>query len=160
MLTESGRVVGLEADGVWVETIRRSTCGTCAAQKGCGHGLLHRISEGKRGYIRVLPGAHPIDYYKIDDQVLISIPEEVILRGSLVAYVMPLVAMLAGALSAVNGLSGNEDLLAVGGAAVGLALGFALVRWHAAHHRGDPGFQPVLLRVIAPPVGVVTPLYL
>ena len=156
MLTESGRVVGLEEDGVWVETIRRSTCGTCAAQKGCGHGLVHRISEGKRGYIRVLPGEHPIDHYKIDDQVLISIPEEVILRGSLIAYVMPLVAMLVGALSAVNWLPGNEDLLAVCGAGVGLALGFALVRWHGTRHRRDPAFQPVLLRVIAPPVNPVT----
>ena len=156
MLTESGRVVGLEDDGVWVETIRRSTCGTCAAQKGCGHGLLHRISEGKRGYIRVLPGEHSIDHYKVDDQVLISIPEEVILRGSLVAYVMPLLTMLAGALSAVNLLSGNEDLLAVCGAAVGLAFGFALVRWHGTRHRRDPAFQPVLLRVIAPPVSPVT----
>jgi len=158
MLTESGRVVGLEDDGVWVETIRRSTCGTCAAQKGCGHGLLHRISEGKRGYIRVLPGEHPIDHYKVDDQVLISIPEEVILRGSLIAYVMPLLTMLAGALSAVNLLSGNEDLLAVCGAAVGLAFGFALVRWHATRHRRDPDFQPVLLRVIPSPVSIVTPL--
>lgn len=158
MLTESGRVVGLESDGVWVETIRRSTCGTCVAQKGCGHGLVNRLSDGKRGYIRVLPGEHPIDYYKIDDQVLISVPEEVILRGSLIAYVMPLIAMLAGALSAVNWLSGNEDLLAVCGAAVGLALGFVLVRWHGTRHRSDPDFQPVLLRVIAPSVGAMTPL--
>lgn len=158
MLTESGRIVGLESDGVWVETIRRSTCGACAAQKGCGHGLLHRISEGKRGYIRVLPGAHPVDYYNIDDEVLISIPEEVILRGSFIAYVLPLAAMLIGALSAVHWFPGNQDLLAVCGAAVGLALGFALVRWHGARHRRDPDFQPVLLRVIAPSVSAFTPL--
>lgn len=156
MLTESGRVVGLESDGVWVETIRRSTCGTCAAQKGCGHGLLNRIAEGKRGYIRALPGEHPIDYYNIDDQVLISIPEEVILRGSLIAYVIPLVAMLAGALSAFSWLPGNEDLLAVCGALGGLALGFTVVRWHGTRHRRDPDFQPVLLRVISPTVGAVT----
>ena len=79
MLTETGRVVGIETDGIWVETIRRSTCGTCSAQKGCGHGLLNRISEGKRGYVRALPGGHSVEDYKVDDQVLISIPEEVIL---------------------------------------------------------------------------------
>jgi positive regulator of sigma E activity len=48
--------------------------------------------------------------------------------------------------------------LAVCGAVVGLALGFALVRWHGTRHRRDPNFQPVLLRVIAPPVSAVTPL--
>ncbi|MCB1687303.1 MAG: SoxR reducing system RseC family protein [Halioglobus sp.] len=156
MLTESGRVVGLESDGLWVETIRRSTCGTCSAQKGCGHGLLNRIAEGKRGYIRVLPGEHPVSHYKIDDQVLISIPEEVILRGSIIAYVLPLLTMLAGALMAVNWLPGSEDLLAVCGAAGGLVLGYALVRWHGIRHRRDPDFQPVLLRVIAAPTDAVT----
>ena len=151
MLTETGRVVGVEADGLWVETIRRSTCGTCAAQKGCGHGLLNSISEGKRGYIRALPGEHPVDHYKIDDQVLISIPEEVILRSSFIAYVLPLSGMLVGALSAVSWLPGSEDLLAVLGAVGGLLLGYAAVRWHGVRHRRDPEFQPVLLRVIASP---------
>jgi sigma-E factor negative regulatory protein RseC len=156
MLTETGRVVGIEADGLWVETVRRSTCGTCAAQKGCGHGLLHRISDGKRGYIRVLPGKGGIERYHVDDQVLISIPEEVILRGSFIAYVLPLAIMLIGALTAVRWLPGNDDLLAVLGAAGGLALGFALVRWHGARHRCDPNFQPVLLNVVAPPAEPVT----
>jgi sigma-E factor negative regulatory protein RseC len=156
MLTETGRVIAIEADGLWVETIRRSTCGTCAAQKGCGHGLLHKISDGKRGYIRVLPGEGGIGRYNLDDQVLISIPEEVILRGSFIAYVLPLVAMLLGALTAVRWLPGNEDLLAVLGAAGGLALGFSVVRWHGAYHRSDPNFQPVLLSVIAPPAKPVT----
>jgi sigma-E factor negative regulatory protein RseC len=150
MLTETGRVVAIEQDGLWVETIRRTTCGSCAAQKGCGHGLLNRISDGKRGYIRVLPGDRAIEHYSIDDQVLISIPEEVILRGSFIAYGLPLMAMLAGALAAVRWLPGNEDLLAALGAAAGLMLGFSLVRWHGARHRRDPNFQPVLLSVIAP----------
>lgn len=156
MLTESGRVVGLEEDGLWVETIRRSTCGTCAAQKGCGHGLLNRIAEGKRGYIRVLPGEHPVDHYKINDQVLISIPEEIILRGSFIAYVLPLLGMLAGALAAVNWLGGQEDLMALCGAAAGLALGYGLVHWHGSRHRDNPAYQPVLLRVIAPTTDAVT----
>tara|TARA_R110002072_G_scaffold43340_15_gene121833 strand:+ start:333 stop:809 length:477 start_codon:yes stop_codon:yes gene_type:complete len=156
MLTETGRVVGVEADALWVETIRRSTCGSCAAQKGCGHGLLNSISEGKRGYIRVLPGEHPVDHYQVDDQVLISIPEEVILRGSFIAYVLPLSGMLAGALGAVNWLPGNEDLLSVLGAIGGLLLGYSVVRWHGIRHRRDPAFQPVLLRVIASPTDAVT----
>jgi sigma-E factor negative regulatory protein RseC len=156
MLTETGRVVGIEADGLWVETIRRSTCGTCAAQKGCGHGLLHRISEGKRGYIRVLPGEGGIERYRVDDQVLISIPEDVILRGSFIAYVLPLVTMLIGALTAERWLPGNEDFVAVLGAAGGLALGFALVRWHSTRYRCDPNFQPVLLKVLAPPAKPLT----
>jgi len=148
MLTEAGRVVGVETDGLWIETMRRSTCGNCAAQKGCGHGLLNRISDGKRGYIRVLPGDRAIENYAIGDQVLIGIPEEVILRGSFIAYVLPLMGMLAGALAAASWLPGNEDFLALLGAAGGLVIGFILVRWHGARHYHDPGFQPVLQSVV------------
>ena len=157
MLTETGRIVGVEDGSLWVETIRRSTCGTCAAQKGCGHGLVNRISEGKRGYIRVLPGTWGIEHYNLDDQVLISIPEEVILRGSFIAYVLPLLGMLSGALAAVNWLPGNEDLVAVLGAVAGLTLGFTLVRWHGSRHSRDPDFQPVLLSVMAPLAQPTTP---
>ena len=156
MLTETGRVVGIETDGIWVETIRRSTCGTCSAQKGCGHGLLNRISEGKRGYVRALPGDQPVEDYKVDDQVLISIPEEVILRGSFIAYILPLLSMLAGAMAVSHFFAGQPDLLAVVGAAGGLASGFILVRWHGIHHRQDPEFQPVLLRIDSPVVEAVT----
>lgn len=156
MLTETGRVVALEADGLWVETIRRSTCGSCAIQKGCGHGLLNRISEGKKGYIRVLAGDQAVENYSIDDQVLISIPEEIILRGSFIAYILPLMGMLSGALGAVNWLPGNEDLLALLGAAGGLTLGFILVRWHGARHRHDPDFQPVLQSAASSSVELVS----
>jgi len=156
MLTETGRVVGIEADGIWVETIRRSTCGTCSAQKGCGHGLLNRISEGKRGYVRALPGDQSVEDYKVDDQVLISIPEEVILRGSFIAYILPLLSMLAGAMAASHFLAGQQDVLSVAGAVGGLAVGFTLVRWHGIYHRQDPEFQPVLLRIDSSVVEAVT----
>ena len=90
--------MAVEPDSLWVETIRQSTCGSCAAQKGCGHGLLNRYSDGKRGYVRVL-GSDQLAAAdcRVDDQVLIAIPEEVILRGSLILYMLPLVSMLSGA---------------------------------------------------------------
>jgi len=144
MLTETGRVVALEPAGLWVETIRQSTCGSCVARKGCGHGLLNRASDGRRGYIRVLPGDQPIEKFKVNDTVLIGIPEEVVLRGSLVAYALPSLAMLAGAFAGVTWLPAGGDLAAVPGAVVGLLTGFLLVRWHGIRHRYDTGYQPVL----------------
>ena len=150
MLIETGRVVAVGPDGLWVETIRQSTCGTCAAQKGCGHGLLNRISEGKRGYIRVLPGNHGSGECNVDDQVRIGIPEDVILRGSLIVYMLPLLCMLAGAAAAIGLFSGNQDVLAPLGATAGFGLGFALVRWHASRHRDDQSLQPTLLEVLRP----------
>mgnify|MGYP001824783610 FL=1 len=148
MLTETGRVVAVEADGVWVETIRQSTCGSCAAQKGCGHGLMNRISDGHRSLIRALPGRLTAGDCQVDDQVRISIPEEVILRGSLVVYILPLLVMLAGAGAGASIYPDHTDLAAALGAMTGFAFGFGLVRWHAQHHRDDQSLQPTLVEVL------------
>jgi sigma-E factor negative regulatory protein RseC len=155
MLTETGRVVAVEKDGLWVETIRRSTCGSCAAQKGCGHGLLNRIADGRRNYVRVLAPGPAIAACAVDDRVRISIPDQVILRGSVVVYVLPLLSMLSLAAGASVLWPTGQDLAAAGGAVTGLLLGFGLVRWHAWRHRDDSKLQPTLLEVVSPaPVGV------
>jgi sigma-E factor negative regulatory protein RseC len=150
MLIETGRVVAVEATegALWVETIRQSTCGSCAANKGCGHGLLNRIADGRSGYVRVLSGAVMAEECAVDDQVRISIPEQVILRGSMLVYMLPLLCMLAGAAGADSLFTGAAQSVAVGGAVAGLALGFGLVRWHAWRHRQDRSLQPTLLEVL------------
>ena len=150
MLTETGRVVAIEQDGLWVETIRQSTCGTCAAQKGCGHSLIQRVSDGRRSLIRVHPGQQALEDCAVDDQVSISIPEEVILRGSMVVYLLPLFCMLAGAMLAVNLWPGSQDLMAAAGAVAGFAVGICGVRLHALRHRHDKSLQPTLVGILRP----------
>ncbi|MFT4823823.1 MAG: sigma-E factor negative regulatory protein RseC [Halioglobus sp.] len=150
MLTETGRVVAVEAQSLWVETIRQSTCGTCAVQKGCGHGLINQVTDGSRSYIRVLCPELNSSRCKVNDQVRISIPEEVILMGSFIVYMLPLLAMLLGAAVAVQLFVGHQDLLAIAGASFGFIAGVCAVRWHAWRHRDDIALQPTLLEVIEP----------
>ena len=138
----------MEPESLWVETIRQSTCGSCAAKKGCGHGMLNRIADGRTGYVRVLSGDVRANECAVNDQVRISIPEKVILHGSFVVYMLPLLFMLLGAAGADGLWSGTSELATAGGAALGLALGFALVRWHAWHHRLNSDLQPTLLEVL------------
>jgi sigma-E factor negative regulatory protein RseC len=148
MLRETGRVVAVEDGSVWVETIRKSTCGACAASKGCGHGLLERYASGQRGLVRVLPGPRlaPADC-RIDDQVMIELPEAVVLRGSVIVYALPLLTLLAGAaLPALAGLPGDGP--AAFGAVAGLFTGLLLVRWHGWRHRDDRRLQPALAEIV------------
>ena len=149
MLSETGRVVAVEPESLWVETIRQSTCGTCSAQKGCGHGLLNQVGNGKSNYLRVLLGGQHGHQYKIDDEVQIAIPEHVIVQGSLVVYMMPLVVMLAGAWSGQL-IWPALDIASIGGAVVGFLSGVGLVRWHAWQHRDDLDLQP---RLLGPVIG-------
>lgn len=141
-------MVAVETDGVWVETIRKSTCGACAVQKGCGHGILNRIYEGHRSLVRAVPGKLTPAECAVDDEVSISVPESVIVRGSLVVYIMPLIFMLAGAAAGEALVPAPTDLSSGIGAVLGFAIGFTLVRLHARLHRDDPALQPELVALL------------
>ena len=53
MIVETGTVVAIEADSLWVETIQKTACEVCVAQKGCGTRVLSKLT-GKTNRIRVL----------------------------------------------------------------------------------------------------------
>ena len=144
MLTETARVVSVEKEALWVETIRRSTCGTCSVQKGCGHGLLNRIGDGRRNYVRVPGDGRDLSQYAVNDEVTITLPEETLLFGSFVVYVVPLLLLIGTAGLAAYLWPMAGDAAPVGGAIAGFALGLAIVRWHAWRHREDPAYQPSL----------------
>ena len=156
MLLETAHVVAVESDSVWVETISRSTCGSCAAQAGCGHSLLNRIAAGRRNYIRAFSGPLSATDCSLDDHVRISIPEQVIIRGSLLVYMLPLILMLTGAVLASNLTRTGADILALAGAVLGFSFGVALVRVHAWHHRSDRSFHPRLMGLVSSSLEVVS----
>ena len=40
MFTEQGKVVAIDSDRLWVEVVRHTACGGCAAKSDCGTGLI------------------------------------------------------------------------------------------------------------------------
>jgi len=156
MLLETAQVVAVEPDSVWVETIRQSSCGSCSAQKGCGHSLLSKLSAGRRSYIQVFSGLLSASDCSVDDQVQISIPESVVVSGSLLVYILPLVFMLIGATVASSFAGASPDFLAISGAVVGFAAGMAVVRLHAWFHRFDRALQPSLTAMVSRATNIVS----
>lgn len=141
MIVESGRVVAVEGDALWVETIRRSTCQGCAARSGCGHGLLNRFGGGRRNRVRVaLPGDRAAGEFQVDDEIEVGLPAPVLLGGIALAYLMPLALLLGGLVAGARW----GDGAALAGAAAGLLLGFALARLHARRSGGDSRRHPVV----------------
>lgn len=148
MLTEAGRVVGLEGDQAWVETLRQSTCGACSARSGCGHGLLNSARPGSsRALVRARVGENLLGELQLQDSVEIALPEGSFLRAAVLMYVAPLAAAIVAALAAerwlVAGAASGGDLATVLGAAGGLAGGFLFVRWLGAR-RPEAEFLPVV----------------
>jgi len=67
---------------------------------------------------------------KVGDEVQVSIPDGVLLRGAMKMYVLPLILLLIGGIAGV-GLAADtagRDVYAVSGASAGLVLGFILAR--------------------------------
>ena len=148
MITEMGRVVAIEADSFWVETIQQSSCGNCSASKGCGQKVLLKAGHKRVGHIRALLQNQDAVSFKIDDQVEIGIAEHVISKGSIFVYMMPLMGLLGGAIAGDRfGLSVgfNAEFTSVSLGLLGLVAGGAVVRIHSFLSRNDKRFQPIVI---------------
>lgn len=121
MVEESARVTKVQDNTVWVQAIAKSACGSCQAQKGCGHSLLAKVGQKQIDL--------PVDRNGLDialnDQVIIGVPEQAILRSSMLMYGAPLFAMMITALAA--SFAGFEEKLAVLLSFFALLLGFIWV---------------------------------
>jgi sigma-E factor negative regulatory protein RseC len=147
MLTETGRVVAIEANAVWVETIRSSSCGRCAARAGCGHGALAMGLQKNRGLVRVRDSAKlTSSQCELDDQVEIQLPESAVLLASATVYALPLLLAIGFAIGAAPW----GELPAVIGFVSGLLVGFGVARWLVGAGRGGESFEPMLVARVAP----------
>lgn len=144
MVEERAFVVELEEGFAWVERERSSSCGSCAASKGCGTATLQKVMGNKRSRVRAINRAQA----KVGDQVVIGLEEQALLRGSFLAYIMPLLLMFVGALLADMAFS-TEGMTILGGIA-GLASGFWLLLRLSGKVEQDERYQAVVLRSEAP----------
>lgn len=144
MMQEEGQVTGHGKEGVWVETQRRSTCGSCNARSGCGSGLLSQFSRRKphRVLIHVPEGQ---EWPSVGERVVIGIDESTFLRSAGLLYGLPLISGMLGGILAEQ-LAGTGALAVPSGFVLSLAAGLLVVRWHAARPDQQALYRPRLLR--------------
>ena len=152
MIEEHAQVVAVNDGDVWVETQRRSACGQCAANKGCGTATLAKVLGNKRSRVRALnPTSVSV---AVGDEVVIGIDEQALVRGSLAVYTVPLLSLfifgLLGQTLGTQLLIGSSELMTIGFSVVGLVLGFLWVRRFTTRIGNDDRYQPVLLRQALP----------
>ena len=138
MILETATVTSVESDALWVEAVQKSACETCSAQKGCGTAVLSKLS-GRTNRIRVVRHQSQSQSYEVGQQVTIAIPEDVVVLGSLGAYMVPLFGSLVGLW-----LLDSSDLSSVIGAVLGLGLGGWAVSRYNNKLRNDPRINPII----------------
>ena len=142
MITEPATVVKVEGQAIWVRARQKTACGSCSAEKGCGQSLLAEWAS-KQTLLKVdLAGRDP-SLFRPDDQVLVGVPENVVVIGSLHLYFFPLLTLILGAAMG-HFLFGDDRGTAIM-AISGLCLGGLIAARFSAKHRHDSSFHPVLM---------------
>lgn len=132
MLEQTAEVIHTASDGVWVQAVEPSGCGTCGGQ-GCSSRRIAELFQRKpRNFLvdcdlALAPG----------DRVVIGIAHGSVLKSAMRAYGLPLGLMLGGALLAQAVQPGDGAALA--GTLIGGAVGWLLAR-------GGRTARPVVLR--------------
>ena len=147
MIEERGRVVAVEGGFAWVETERKSACGSCAVNKGCGTGVISKYFSTRLNHVKAVNQADA----KVDDLVVIGLDEQALVRGSFAVYIVPLVLMFVCAFAGewvaqrfqLPFLDGVVALFGV----LGLFLGFLWVRRFSKGIAVDSRYQPIVMRI-------------
>lgn len=147
MIEEQAQVVEINDDQLILQAQTQSACGSCSARNGCGTSLLSKVVGRK--FTR-FQAANNINA-KVGDTVVVGLSEDALLKGSLVMYLVPIVAMLLFSLLAdVLLLSDvpSRDLMIALSAIAGFVLGALLAKWYFARQSNKQQFSPVVLRKI------------
>ena len=140
MLEETGTVVEIKGNSLWVETQSRSSCSHCSTSS-CSTSVLAKLFSIKRNRVELdnTLGA------EVGQQVVIGISDDLMVKASLLSYLVPLLVMLA-VVALADGM-GMTDGMQILMAMTGLWLGFVIVRLLTNTLYAQQRFKPQLLRV-------------
>jgi len=139
MRIECGIVTDVKNDSVLVESAPETGCASCAARGSCMVGSeVKQRSIWMKNSIGAVKG----------DIVSFKIEERGVVIASLLLYLLPVLMLIAGALTGteLNKFFDLEKDLAAGiGGILGLVLSFILIRIFSFFTRSSDIFSPVLL---------------
>tara|TARA_R110002095_G_scaffold215868_1_gene211269 strand:- start:2200 stop:2637 length:438 start_codon:yes stop_codon:yes gene_type:complete len=143
MLTEQAQVVAVEAEGVRVETVRRSGCAGCQSKSVCGQRLLAEIGQGQRFQIVSSNPQHIA--LKPGDIVELGVQEAPFLQASAMIYLFPLVGLILAAVVAEMAAFAESGVVVSG--LLGLFLGFGGVWSWSRSSNKQCRYQPQIVRL-------------
>lgn len=132
------QVVAVEPGAAWLEMEPTAGCASCAAKNGCGVPKASQAAGRQRFRLEDHFGA------RLGDRVVVGIPESALLNASALAYAVPVLGMIVGAVAA--GAAGGGDGVAALAALAGLAAGLLVSRFRAARLAAAGRLSPVYIR--------------
>lgn len=142
MIEESATVVEVDGEYAVVETIRKSTCGSCEAKSSCGTAALSKVVGARANRMRLRNTINA----RVDDQIILGLQERALIHTSFLFYLTPLLSCFLFALSGRYIDSGNGELATILLGLLGLFTGLLFVKWLSVKLEMDSRYQAVMLR--------------
>ena len=145
MIEERARVIAVENNQLLLEAETRVACNACAAKQGCGTFVLSRWVGRKLTRFQAQNTVNA----RVGDEVVVGLDEEAMLKGSVLVYLLPLLAMIGFALLADSLISvdvASRDLLVLISAVAGFALMLVVSRLMLSSGDNKTRLTPVVLR--------------
>ena len=144
MLTEQAEVLRAKGQRAIVLTQRNEACHSCQAQGAC-----KIMGGGKETEVEVLNYIHA----QSGDRVELALPESAFLKASMATYLVPLIALLGGAvlgqvLAGLLGISPNASSALFAALAVGLSV--PLIARLNKNLGGREEYIPRIIRILPP----------
>jgi len=133
MIEQSAKVISSDNETVSLEVERQSTCSACKVRQGCGTAMLAE-HVGKRFSHITVPKTADVN---IGQQVQLAIPEETLLQGAFLMYIMPIALLFV--FSAIAQQLTNNAFVEILAGVTGLIVGFYLVKIRLKNK--ESGFQ-------------------
>ncbi len=138
MIRQKATVIASDETTVWVDTERQSTCGQCQVKQGCGTGLLENHIGKRFSRIAIKKQQEVV----VGQQVQLGIPEEPLLQGAFMMYIIPLLVMFVFAATAQ--MLNFSDVMEVIIGITGLVFGFYLI--HVRFKCNKTGLQAKIVK--------------
>ena len=131
-MERTGEVTDVRGEFLEITFCRPSDCEKChACMGGQSQTKLVVRGEARKG-----------------DAAVVEMPVKSVMKASAIAYVMPLVGLMAGMFAGAALVPSNRDIGGLAGAGIGLAVSVAVLLLTERKRKNDPQWQPRLLRVI------------
>ena len=127
-----GEVTAIHGEYIQITFCRPADCEKCNACHG-GKAKTTLTLKGKAN---------------LGDAAVVQMPVKTFMQASAMAYVMPLVALLAGMFIGAALFPAKQDIAGLAGALVGLGVALAALKITEAARRKDPRWQPQLVEII------------
>ena len=145
MIEERARVIAVENGQLLLEAQTRASCSACAVKQGCGTAVVSRWIGRKFTRFQAPNTVNA----RVGDEVVVGLAEEAMLKGSVLVYLLPLLAMIGFALladSLIAADTASRDLMVLIAAVAGFSLMLVISRLLLSTGSNSSKLTPVVLR--------------